>query len=348
MKERIDWDEEYILNLPVGEFDWLEVKGRNGLDLTLPSVKESDVKSNISKAISAFANSGGGALILGLKNPNHVWEVDDGGINLEIKKPTTKEWLEDIIPNLVDLPLTKFNIYSVKKKESTSQIADGRGIFIVEIPGSEQAPHQALDNKYYIRVGGKSRPIGHRLVSDIFGRKSFPKIQLEFAIQESFYKEKEILPLTYSFSKTNREEKPLKRKCELIVEAENIGKVYALYVNVFLNIPMKLATTNEIKYSYINKKNSKTIEGIEYYQWSRMNTRRDIIKSEVMGRSEYGSSWFDPILPSLSFVWERDIFEDFSLEKYGDLKIFWEVYADNAPPEKGLTFFRDIKFLKAE
>jgi hypothetical protein len=32
MKDPWDWDEDYLLNLPVGEFDWFEVKGRRGLD----------------------------------------------------------------------------------------------------------------------------------------------------------------------------------------------------------------------------------------------------------------------------------------------------------------------------
>ncbi len=44
MREPREWDEEYLLNLPVGEFDWLEVKGRRGLDLTLGNVKEPDVR----------------------------------------------------------------------------------------------------------------------------------------------------------------------------------------------------------------------------------------------------------------------------------------------------------------
>jgi len=91
MRAPRDWDEEYLLNLPIGEFDWLEVKGRRGLDLTLSSVDESNVKSNMSKAISAFANSGGGTLVFGLSNPSKNWQVDDGGIDLAVKRPGTRD-----------------------------------------------------------------------------------------------------------------------------------------------------------------------------------------------------------------------------------------------------------------
>ncbi len=50
MKPAADWDEEFILHsLPVGASDRFEAKGRRGLDLTDPTVKESDVLQNLSK-----------------------------------------------------------------------------------------------------------------------------------------------------------------------------------------------------------------------------------------------------------------------------------------------------------
>src|SRR5687768_14283400 len=106
MKPVIEWDEDYILSLPHGEFDWLEAKGRRAIDLSLPTVREAIVLENLAKEISAFANSGGGQLVLGLANPTsgtHKWGVDDGGISTSVKgKISTKEWLEDIVPNLVE------------------------------------------------------------------------------------------------------------------------------------------------------------------------------------------------------------------------------------------------------
>lgn len=344
MKEPKDWNEEYLLNLPIGEFDWLEVKSRRGLDLTLSSVEESDVKSNMSKAISAFANSGGGTLVFGLLNPSKDWQVDDGGIDLAVKKPSTREWLEDIIPTLVDFPLNSFNVYVVQRKGKKSQIAEGRGVFIIEILDSEQAPHQATDNRYYVRVGGKSRPIGHRLVADIFGRRSYPKIQLEFTAKSSFYHESNLIPSIPSFSGSAAQEEP-KRKWELVISAFNSGKVFAQYVNCFVYIPVMLIPTQLLRYKFISDDDFEEIDGTKYVMWSKSNTRRDVIKAETFGANQYGSSWFDPILPNLAFTWERDIFEGFDKEKHGDLKIIWEVYADNAPPQKGQTFIRDIEIL---
>jgi len=342
MREPKDWDEEYLLNLPIGEFDWLEVKGRRGLDLTLSSVDEKDVKSNLSKAISAFANSGGGNLVFGLVNPNNIWQVDDGGVDITIKKPSTREWLEDIVPTLVDFPLSSFNVYAIQRKGGSSQITEGRAIFVIEIPDSEQAPHQATDNRYYVRVGGKSKPIGHRLIMDIFGRRSYPKIRLEFMAKSTDYYEYSPSMLPEIFP---REEKPKKRKWELNVRAVNSGKVFAQYVNCFVHIPAPLVPTDDLELFYTSADDFEEIDGVKYVEWSKRNTRRDVLKAEPLGVNQYGSSWFDPILPGLSFEWDWNIFKGFDKEKHGDLKIFWEAYADNAPPQSGHIFVKDIELI---
>lgn len=341
-----DWDEEYLLNLPIGEFDWLEVKGRRGLDLTLDKVNERDIRQNLSKAISAFANSGGGILVLGLGNPQKNWQVDDGGIDLAIKKPTTREWLEDIVPTLVDLPLNSFNVYVIDNRTNkNSQIATERGVFIVEIPDSEQAPHQAIDYRYYARIGGKSRPIGHRLVTDIFGRRQYPKIQLEFSIEASSYVEQDPFPVTTPsiLSQSLEKEKPkIRHRFELVIRAKNEGRIFAQYMNALVYIPVALVSEFELEHFY-DDDDIEEIDGINYVGWFERNTRRDLIKVEGLGANQYGSSWFDPILPGLSHRWERDLTEKFDKSKIDDMKILWEVYADNAPQQTGSTLVREIE-----
>lgn len=346
MQEPRDWDEEYLLNLPIGEFDWLEVKGRRGLDLTLSNVNEPDIRENLSKAISAFANSGGGVLVLGLSNPQRRWQVDDGGIDLTIKRPSTREWLEDIIPTLVDLPLSSFNIYLVDNSTSSnSQITDNRGVFIIEIPDSEQAPHQAIDHRYYARVGGKSRPIGHRLVSDIFGRRQYPKIQLDFGIEASTYVPED----SFSFSTPKisgwpleKEEPKKRRRFELAIRAKNVGRVFAKYVNSFVYIPTALVPEFELEHNYSDD-DFEEIDGIKYVVWIKRNTQRDLIKVEPAGVNQYGSSWFDPLLPGLSYTWEWDLTEKFDKNKMGDMRILWEVHADNAPMQSGSILIQEIE-----
>jgi hypothetical protein len=336
MREPRDWDEEYLLNLPIGEFDWLEVKGRRGLDITLDRVREKDVLENLSKAISAFANSGGGVIVFGLSNPITQWEVDGGGVDLVIKKPNTREWLEDIIPTLVEFPLTSFNVYAIDRLSDSSQIAPGRAVFVIQVPDSEQAPHQAIDKRYYARVGGKSRPIGHRLVADIFGRRRYPQIDLEFVIESSTYWEGGLL------LPGQRPEK--RRKIELIVQARNIGRVYAQYVNCFIYLPTFLVPEPDLQDARVEE-----IEGRSYFVWYRANTRRDVLKRELTGPTQYGPSWFDPILPTLAQIWKWELPEDFDeSDLRSDTEILWAVYADNAPRRTGSVMIREIEFVSRE
>lgn len=49
MKPIDEWDENYILNLPPGEHDWVEFKGSKSLDFNLPGVKIDDVINELSK-----------------------------------------------------------------------------------------------------------------------------------------------------------------------------------------------------------------------------------------------------------------------------------------------------------
>jgi len=337
MKEPREWDEQYLLSLPIGEFDWLEVKGRRGLDLTLPEVREQHVKEILSKAISAFANSGGGKIVLGLSNPKTNWQIDDGGIDLSVKKPSTREWLENIISTLVDFPLTSFNVYVIQNTGSNSQISLGRGVFIIDIPDSDLAPHQAIvDHIYYARVGGKSQPIPHRLVADIFGRRQYPKIQLGFSIEITNTVYDDILGSTTSSN-------PF-RKFKLLIKAINEGRVYAQYVNIRVHVPAILLNSLFLE-MYEQDSEYELRNGMEYVPLTRRNTKRDIVKWQGLGQKEYGSSWFDPVLPSLSFEWDQELIGEFDKVTHGDLRIFWEAYADNAPGQTGNLFIRDIELL---
>ena len=322
-----DWDENHIQRLPIGEFDWLEVKGRRALDLTIENVKESHVLDNLSKAISAFANSGGGVLVFGLANPHSHWKVDDDGIDLVVKSPSTREWLEDIIPHLVEFPLPSFNVYVIQRQDKNSQIKEGRGIFVVEIPDSDFAPHQARDKRYYVRVGGKSRPIGHRLVLDIFGRRKHPKIILEFYIE--CYGAVE--PASFTLSKPKVE-----KKYRLVVTAKNVGRLYAKYMQALVWLPVDLLP--ERQQGVAQKK------GDKYVTWTRMNTKRDVVKGGLYGPTEYGPSWFSPILPRLSYTWEWEITEEFNLQVMQDKEIKWKVHVDNAFPEEGVAKIANINF----
>jgi hypothetical protein len=336
-----EWNEQYLLNLPEGEQDWFEVKGRRSVDLTCPGVDENDARSLLSKALSAFANSGGGTIVLGLRNVDGKWKVDDGGIRRSVKSPSTKEWLEDIVPYLVDPRLLSFDICAVVRSDPTSTIADGSAVYMVHVGDSEAAPHQALDSRYYGRVGGKSRPLSHQFVMDIIGRRRHPKMTMEFEIATWMEAEGALYTLATSLGRTETQTKK-NRKTQLICHVLNEGRSLANYVSCMIKIPLDMLERNE---ALSERRSAFRVGEIEYVEWNRKNVRRDVMKYSMMGLSEYGPSWFDPILPRLSYSWEWDIKADFDPKNCANEKIYWTVYADNAAPSEGEIALPDIQFV---
>jgi Schlafen, AlbA_2 len=252
-----EWGESQLLALPVGEFDWLEIKGRKSIDLTMPTVQEAHVRTALSKAVSAFANSGGGVITLGMKNPRLPSEglaVDDGGVVDAVRRPSTREWLEDLVPHLVEPPLLSFNVYAIAGGRSGSQILPGRVVLLVNIPDSSQAPHQALDKRYYGRVGGKSQPLGHRMVADIWGRRRDPQIELTAPVRV-------FVEWPESISYPGQRQAP-RRIVELVLHGRNDGRVLAHYVNMMVYLPESLlAYPRRLDFEY------REVSGRKYRIW---------------------------------------------------------------------------------
>ena len=119
---------------------------------------------------------------------------------------------------MVEFPLRKFNVYQILGKSKKSVIEKGKAIYIIDIPDSENAPHQAFDKKYYARIGGTSKPINHKFVTDIIGRRKDPIMDLEFRLEL-------------------KEDGGFIENAKLIVDSRNNGRVFAKYINCFLVIP---------------------------------------------------------------------------------------------------------------
>ena len=132
--------ENLILN-QVEENVHLDYKAADALQ------KTAGIKKEVSKDISAFANSDGGIVIYGVKEftesaKKHLPEkIDPIDRNL-----ISKEWLEQVInsnisPRIDGIKITPISIHTVKDKV----------VYVVEIPKSNTA-HQAGDQRYYKKI----------------------------------------------------------------------------------------------------------------------------------------------------------------------------------------------------
>ena len=131
------------------------------------------LRNALGKAISAFANSGGGHLILGVTDSG-----DFDGVPLKIGKTSSREWLEQKVCHLVDHPLSDYRVHDVERADD-SKIPKDRTILVVDVGDSLMAPHQSrADKLYYHRVGGHSLPAAHFYIETLRNRILGPALEV--------------------------------------------------------------------------------------------------------------------------------------------------------------------------
>jgi Schlafen, AlbA_2 len=172
--------------------------------------KSDTKKTEITKDVSAFANSSGGVLIYGIaefqeRDKRHSPEKIDP-IN---RQEYSKEWLEQIVqsiqPRIDGIVIEPVNI-------------DNASVcYVVTIPQSYTA-HQARDHVYYRRHNFSVLPMEDYEVRDVMNRRKRPKIRAS---------------IFASRSNTNAEG-------VILVKLDNIGVVLAKDYMVDLQLPIDL------------------------------------------------------------------------------------------------------------
>ena len=122
----------------------LDYKGCESLDKRNPKSKK-----DLSKDVSAFANSAGGVIIYGVIETNHVPTAIDSGYD---HTNITREWLEQVINSTIQRRIEGIRIKQIELRKSNS----GRVIYVVSIPQSKRAPHIAEDHIFYKRFNYQS------------------------------------------------------------------------------------------------------------------------------------------------------------------------------------------------
>ena len=132
--------------------------------------KKDGQKKEVSKDVSAFANSDGGIIIYGIEEKNHKahsFSFIDGN-------EFTKEWLEQIISSTVNRNIPELKIFPIRNNGIISNT-----IYVVQIPSSLDAPHMSRDKKYYKRFNFESVPMEEYEVRQLYGRKVMSKLVLD-------------------------------------------------------------------------------------------------------------------------------------------------------------------------
>jgi hypothetical protein len=265
----------------------------------------------LSKQVSAFANGGGGRVYLGIDDHGQI----DGGIPVGLKGGT-RAWLEDLVPASVDPPLRRCNVFEVGPEGPESRIARGRGVYILDIPSSDDAPHQSKDNRYYLRIAGKSRPMGHVHVQDVLRRTRHPRVGLS---RLGPYGEAELV--------TTDPRGPV-AMVQLRAFLSNTGPNLAHHVGLELVVPRPFAGAE------VRRRMRETAEGTY---------------AQAPGQITFFRYHPVPIFPSQEVyamsVWVVFHRNNLALARAG-ASLGWVIYADDAAPVRGARELRSFQVVQ--
>ncbi len=266
----------------------LEYKAADALDRSEYKKKE------MTKDVSAMANSAGGVLIYGIsefsaENKRHLPEK----ITPVNRSEFPREWVEQII-QAIRPRIDGIVIHSVNLSSGETHTA-----YIIEIPQSNTA-HQASDHRYYKRFNFQSVPMEDYEVRDVIFREQTPDIYLKFLLEVSD-----------------------EDGWSLTVKARNNGSAFAQYVACLLDVPTVLM--REIK-----NKISLT-DGGKYYRQRLFNLNQEFgdenFKSNFPLLRSMSMSWKIPLredfskaeFRSLELKWK--LYADNALPKEGRISV---------------------------
>jgi hypothetical protein len=131
--------------------------------------KQDKGRNEISKDVSAFANSAGGMIVYGItEKSQHPEAIDEGADDAVI----SREWLEQTINSTIQPRVQGIVIRQIA-------LVEGRSAYVIEIPqATSLAPHQANDQKYYRRFNFQSVAMADYEIRDTLKRATTPDLFL--------------------------------------------------------------------------------------------------------------------------------------------------------------------------
>lgn len=307
--------ETQVLMLASEESDRIEFKSSALFEWSKQRT-EDHLRKELATYVSAFSNYDGGLVVFGVAKQRGSADKGptiDGGVPQTVKgRQSGKEWLEDVIPWLVEPTYRDFTVHSFGRPQGWEKVAEDRQLIVVDLRGSSLAPHQSVpDRRYYGRFGSKTHPLPHRFIEDIRSRIVQPHVDCEFFIPANIG------------SRTG----PFK----LVVRMTNLGATLASHVAYLVWLPasIKPVWADGTTSAYV------VVEDLPV----DLTGQRQYVRLEKRGRPF-------PLLPGLpeedriSIGVGLDQIE--ALDELQRLPLRWEVYADNAPPRRGRTTLGEV------
>jgi schlafen family protein len=285
----------------------------------------------ISKDVSAMANSQGGLIIYGIKEfdeeekrhlPQKIEPID--------QTKYTKEWLEQVINSNIHPRIQGIVIYPVQIDTHSNHC-----VYVLEIPQGNTA-HQAKDKRYYRRYNFESIAMEDFEIRDIMNRASVPNVSIRFGLYDGAHISDDKKNLI-SF-----------RGLRIIVKNEG-SQVVSRFKVVIILTNVGEFDDDELKIPYWIKINNQENDYLKTWLSGNPDESADchviyqpqfvLFPQEELDIAEnFNWGYADPSMISVMDKW-KEFAQD---QGWG---IMWKLFADNMPFKEGKEFISDLPTL---
>ncbi|MGB1289362.1 MAG: ATP-binding protein, partial [Aggregatilineales bacterium] len=169
------WTEADLQQLPDSETDDYEFKSSR---ITEASNYRGELNYKLCKAASAFWNTGGGIIAVGVDDDG----VIDGGIPDKMGKQKLRDWIDQVLRSVV--PVGPYTVNTITPEGDDSTILPEHVVLVIAFGESIDLPHMSPDHRYYVRAGAHSNPANHYLVEAIRARRGLRRPMLRGLLRE--------------------------------------------------------------------------------------------------------------------------------------------------------------------
>jgi hypothetical protein len=257
---------------------------------------------DLSQSVSAFLNSNGGLIIIGVRQDRQTRSVKGKEARLRhqiefVGAEYTKERVEQLIfDHLHFSSKPDIRIHPVKNPSEPDE-----ALYLIEIPPGDDPPYQAGDFRYYHRSNFKKQPMPHSEIASCFGRRQSPQLTVSCEIVRVLETRQ-----TKQFGKVATSDSPF----DLRVYIKNYGKAAAEHSEVILSLEhlklIKVISGPDLRIDHLRQ---------------GMSTLQCSIPGVILGE------------PSklTTCIWELRIKPDTNWVG----SVLWEAYAERMEPAKG-------------
>lgn len=256
--------------------------------------------------VTAFANAGGGTLIYGLSEIQRDGKSYAGDMSPVQDVRMTQDRLREIIVSNTDPVLRDFTITHIP--------VDGGSIFVVKVEEGDTAYQNTCDRRYYGRVDASAQQMYGFAIRDVMNRRTRPHVTASFK------------------SEIRGEIRGDQREYVLLGQLVNEGNLTAHHWALRVAIPDVIGTHDGQMLHHMRSQGVDRINGLGYSWYRYLSGRVDgrtlrILPGETLDLREN----FHEAAQLVLRVGSRDQLRIMDHSP----AVFWELFVDDAPKQKG-------------